>query len=330
MSLRTLLPGIGLLVAIGAVSEAVAHFVGANALLVAVFCGLLLANGYGVPSRFESGVETYKLWLETGIVLMGVRVSLDAVLAAGVPLIVTVVGIVAFTVAVVEVLSRRVFGLSDRLGSLLAAGASICGVSAVVAVAGSIDADEESIAYATSTVLLFDAVTLFAFPVVGRSLHLSDQLFGIWAGLSMFSTGPVTAAGFAYSDVAGQWATLTKLTRNVLLGVVVVAYSIRYTDTGGDSSVGLSHLRRMWRRFPKFVLGFVALLVAANVGLLSPTDVERVSVAYHWLFLLAFAGLGMNTELSDFRRTGLRPVGVLLLSLVLASVVSLLVARFVF
>lgn len=319
-----------MLVAIAAVSEGIAELLGPNSLLVAILLGVLLANGFEIPARFDSGVGTYKLWLEIGIVLMGVRVSLDAVLGAGLPLITIVVGIVIFTILVVELLSRHVFDVPARLGSLMAAGASICGVSAVVAVAGSIDADEDTIAYATSTILLFDAVTLFAFPAIGQFLHLPDQIFGVWAGLSMFSTGPVTAAGFAYSDVAGQWATLTKLTRNVLLGTVVVAYSIRYTDTGDDSMTALGQLRRTWRRFPKFVVGFVVLMVVANVGLLSPTRIDQVSVAYHWLFLLAFAGLGLNIEVADFGRTGVRPIGVLLLSLVLASVVSLLTAQFVF
>ncbi|WP_135854466.1 YeiH family protein [Halorussus salinus] len=350
-SLGDLLPGLALLVALALVARGLAAFVPVPALLLAVLVGGLLANTVGVPDRFESGVGTYNFWLEVGIVLMGVRVSLDALVEAGPTLLVTVVGVVGFTLVVAELLARG-FDLQRRLGSLVAAGASVCGVSAVVAVAGAIRADEEHVAYATSTILVFDALTLFTYPAVGHALGLADRVFGVWAGLTMFSTGPVTAAGFAYSEVAGQWATVAKLTRNVLLGGLVVAYSVVYAGSGSgdesavgsgsddESAVGspsgdgsasaVSFLRSLWDGFPTFVLGFLALVVLASAGVFTDPQLARIEEAYRAAFLVAFAGLGTSVALGDLRETGVRPLAVLALTLAVVSAVVLVVVRVVF
>ena len=328
-----LLPGIGLLVAIGLLARGMAAVVPIPALLGAVLVGILLANTVGVPAAFRPGVDTYKLWLEVGIVLMGVRVSLSALVAAGPTLLLTVLGVVCFTLVVAESLARGM-GLQRRLGSLVAAGASVCGVSAVVAVAGAIRADEEHVAYATSTVLVFDAITLFAYPAIGRLLGLPDRVFGIWAGLTMFSTGPVTAAGFAYSPVAGEWATVAKLTRNVLLGGLVVAYSVLYADSGERESAGprnsLAVVRSLWDGFPKFVLGFLSLVVLASLGVFSAAETALIEAAYRGAFLVAFAGLGTSVAVRELRDTGVRPLAVLALTLAVVSVVVLGVVTFVF
>ncbi|WP_205254495.1 MULTISPECIES: YeiH family protein [Halorussus] len=372
-----LLPGLGLLVAIALLAWGVAAVAPVPELLAAVLVGGVLANTVGVPSDFEPGAGTYALWLEVGIVLMGVRVSLDALVAAGPTLLVTVVGVVGFTLVVAESLARGL-DLQRRLGSLVAAGASVCGVSAVVAVAGAVRADEEQVAYATSAILVFDAVTLFAYPVLGGVLGLPDRVFGIWAGLTMFSTGPVTAAGFAYSDVAGQWATVAKLARNVLIGGLVVGYSILYADrspdpdaspesdanTGYDtgsesesdaesespsgapteSAVGsapkagtesrsrsrASFLRSLWHGFPKFVLGFLAMVVLASAGVFTDAQLTRIERAYRWAFLVAFAGLGTSIAADELRETGIRPLAVVALTLAVVSAVSLAVVHSVF
>ena len=332
-SLRTLLPGIGFLALLAGVAHIVETITPIHSLLAAILLGAVVANVVGLPAVFRPGADTYKLWLEVGIVLMGVRISLDTILESGPALLVAVVGVVAFSLVVVESLARGLFGLQDRLGSLLAAGTSVCGVSAVVAVAGAVRADETDVAYATSTILVFDALTLFAYPALGHVLGLPDRVFGIWAGLSMFSTGPVTAAGFAHSEVAGQWATVTKLARNVLLGGLVVGYSLLYAETSSaDSSSGgwTATLRSLWDGFPKFVLGFVSLVLVASSGALADADLARIGEAYHWAFLVAFAGLGTSIEIRELRGTGVRPLALVGVALVVVSAVSLVLVRVVF
>lgn len=297
-------------------------------LILAVALGLVVGTAISLPARFVPGTETHKLWLEAGIVLMGARISLEALLDAGVAL----VGVVAFgvvlTIALVELLSRNVFGITGKLGSLLAAGAGICGVSAVVGVAGSIRASERHVAYAAATVLLFDVLTLFLYPAIGVWIGLEDRVFGIWAGITMFSTGPVTAAGFAVSETAGEWATVTKLTRNLFLGVLVGVYSLVYLDPSDDTR-GFSP-RMLWDSVPKFVIGFFALMLVTSSGLFPAEATAALTDAYRWLFLLAFAGLGLSIDVSELRNTGVRPIAVVLTALVVVSVVVLLVLQAVF
>jgi uncharacterized integral membrane protein (TIGR00698 family) len=334
--LRAYLPGLVALVVVGLAGRLVGSAIPyLDPLVAAVAVGALVANTVGIPANFVPGVETNKLWLETGIVLMGARITLDALVDAGPALALVVVGGVTATVVLVEGLSRTLFDVPRRLGSLLAAGAGICGVSAVVGVGGSVRADENQIAYAAATVLLFDLVTLFAYPALGGALGLSDRVFGVWAGLTMFSTGPVTAAGFTVSEAAGRWATVTKLARNLLLGGLVLAYSLYYVggSSGDGPSAGTtlrSKLALLWRSFPKFVVGFFAVVALSSAGAFSRVETAQLTTAYEWLFLVAFAGLGLTVDLDDLRDAGVRPVAVVLTTLVVVSSVSLVAIRAAF
>ncbi len=327
MAVRRLLPGLAVLCLGAVLARALSVTVGVNHLLVAIALGFVLANSLGVPERLRPGVGTHNLWLATGIVLMGASLTLETVLEVGGVVLLVVVGVAGFTILVVEALARNVFGLADDLSSLLAAGAGICGVSAVVAVAGVIRAREDKIAYAAATVLLFDAITIVVYPIVGDLLSLSGIVFGIWAGVSMFSTGPVVAVGFAHSEVAGQWATMTKLARNALIGAVVLAYASYYARSGTGNRPSV---RTLWAEFPKFVLGFLALVVLASVGVLSPAQQASIENAYNWLFLLAFVGLGTEIRLSGLRNTGLKPAVVVLVAFVIVSTLSLVLLSVLF
>lgn len=319
--LARLVPGVGLLVALAGAATLVAGFVpGVNALLLGVFFGAAVANAVGVPDWARPGIDTQKLLLETGIVLLGARITVDELVASGPVLVALVVVTVAAGVLLVEAVAGRVFGLADKTGSLLAAGASVCGVSAATAIAGTIDADGESLAHVVAAVLLFDALTLAAFPIAGDLLPLSGRQFGIWAGLSMFSTGPVTAAGFAHSEVAGRWATVTKLARNSMLGFVAVAYAVRYAGRAEEAATGL---RAVFDGVPRFLVGFVAVAAVANLGLLSEATLAAVGTASDALFALAFVGLGLDVRLDAMRQTGAAPLAVLGVQLLTVSALAL-------
>jgi uncharacterized integral membrane protein (TIGR00698 family) len=331
MAFRDYLPGLAALLAVGLVARAISIWVvSLNHLVLAIVLGLFIGNLLTIPDVFRPGLGTYKLLLEVGIVLMGARIALGEVVSNGTILITSVLIVVSIGVLLVEVLSRGVFDIPPKLSSLLAAGLSICGVSAVVAVAGSIKTNEDQIAYAVATVLLFDAITIFAYPWIGRLLSLPDQVFGMWAGLSMFSTGPVTAAGFAYSDEAGQWAVLTKVTRNVLIGAVAIGYSLYYAHRSVDGTAVATddwsdHLARLWDNFPKFVIGFVLVMVLASTGVLGDKTVASLQNGYKWLFLFAFVGLGIQIKISEMRSTGARPIAAVTLGLVIISSLTLAV-----
>lgn len=336
---RTLLPGLVLLLAIGLASRLIASVLPLNHLIVTILLGLLIGNLYGIPNWARTAVDTHKLWLEIGIVVMGASVALDRVLAAGPTILLLVVATVVTTTLVVELLARFVFAIHEETGSLLAAGSGICGVSAVVAIAESIHADDARVAYAAAAVLLFDATTLFVYPLVGHALGLSNTVFGIWAGLTMFSTGPVTAAGFAYSQSAGQWALLVKLTRNALIGFVAIVYAIYYarkrdttelTEIAADGGSNTVRWRFLWETFPKFVIGFLVVMIIANIGFLTTAQIESLSHLSDWTFLIAFAGLGLEFQVDELRSTGYKPFFVVLSGLFVVATAMLVVVQALF
>jgi uncharacterized integral membrane protein (TIGR00698 family) len=317
-SFLQVVPGLGLLVVLGLAAHGLAGGLGTNPLLVAVALGALVGNVVSLPARVERGTAVHSRLLDAGIVLLGANVVLSELREAGVVVLGLVVGVVALGLPLGELLGRRL-GLDATPSSLLAAGASVCGVSAATTVAGVLDARAEDLTSVVAAILVFDAVTLAAFPLLGALLDLSARQFGVWAGLSMFSTGPVTAAGFAYGPAAGQWATVTKLARNALLGLVVLVYVLRSARTGPSDS-RLAHLRA---GIPPFVLGFLVLATAASAGLLGPDLValaDRLSTAF---FTLAFVGLGLDISVEGMRRVGLSPLVVLLGHLVAVSLLTL-------
>jgi uncharacterized integral membrane protein (TIGR00698 family) len=318
------LPGLGILAAF-AVAARLAAPAGLDPLVVAVAAGAFAANTVGTPRWAEPGIGLGGLLLETGIVLLGARLALEELIAAGPVVVALVVAAVLTALLLVELAGRWAVGASEPATSLLAAGAGICGVSAVVAVAGAIDADAEDVAYAAATILLFDAVTLVAFPTLGDLLALSSRQFGVWAGLAMFSTGPVAAAGFAHSTAAGEWATVTKLARNSLIGLVAVGYSFRYAHAAADDGAGtrMGTVAMLWSQFPKFLVGFVAVAAVANAGVLSGETLSSLATVSDWLFALAFVALGFDIRLDRMRTTGMAPVALVAVSLAVVGTLSL-------
>ena len=324
---RELLPGLALLAAIAVVSWALATQSSLlSPLVLAVGLGVLVGNIVDLPASLEPGVAQHDLLLETAIVLLGASVPLMAVIETGPRLLALVVGTVVAGVLLVEGLARLVLARPGREGSLLAAGASICGVSAVVAVARSIDADRETLAYVAGGILLFDAITLVAFPALAGVLGLPDRAYGVWAGLAMFSTGPVAAAGFAVSAEAGRWATITKLVRNAFIGVLAVGYAMAYARAG-DARPSLGSV---WAQFPKFLVGFLAMALIANTGLLTEGTLGSIAAVTDGLFLVAFAGVGLSIRLEAMREAGLVPIAVLASYLVVVGGLALLAVMAVF
>ena len=315
--------GMALLAIIGLAARGLEGIVGlGSALVIAIALGALFGNIVGVSKRAAPGVNMDKLLLEIGIILMGATIAIDLVLVAGPRVLAAIAVAVPLSLLIVETLARWPFGVPAKVGSLLAAGTSICGVSAVAAVSGSINANGRQVAYAAGTVLLFDAITLTVYPLVGQLLGLTDLVYGVWAGLTMFSTGPVAAAGFAYSEPAGEWAVLVKLVRNSLVGFVAVGYAVYYSrrqTTAAESN----KFRYLWQTFPKFILGFVLVAILANLFL--PAErIDSLSSASNWMFLFAFAGLGLRIDVAQLRETGAAPAVIVGVSLVLISSLTLM------
>jgi uncharacterized integral membrane protein (TIGR00698 family) len=312
-----LIPGILLLAVVGYagkfIEQFIAHYGKAHHLVLpnieyvlwAILIGLVISNTVGIPTIFRSGVATYEFWLKAGIVLLGARFLLGDVRRLGGLSLVLIAIELALALTFMTYLGRA-FKLKPKLVSLLAVGSSICGVSAIIAAQGAIDADEEDSSYAIAAILLLGAISLFLFPLVGHALHLSDRAYGLWAGLAVDNTAEATAAGALYSDAAGKVAVLAKTCRNATIGFIVLGYAIYWAGKGQAAEVQ-NKGAFLWRKFPKFVLGFLLISLLATVGFFTKPQLAAVGNLSRWAFLLTFAGVGLRTNLRELSKQGARP-----------------------
>ncbi len=293
--------------------------------LWAILIGLVIANTVGLHRVFRPGVLTYHFWLKVGIVALGSRFVLGDVLKLGATSLVQIV--VDMVVAGSIILAAaRLFGLSGKLGSLLAIGTAICGVSAIVAAKGAIRARNSDVGYAIAAILALGAVALFTLPLLGHAIGLSDHEFGLWAGLAVDNTAETTATGFLFSDEAGKIAVLVKSTRNALIGFVVLGFALYWAARGEADQLAPGAKAKaafIWDKFPKFVLGFLAVSAIATAGLLSKGQLANVGNVSRWAFLLTFAGVGLSTDIRQIARSGWRPLAVAVIGLVVVAAVSL-------
>jgi uncharacterized integral membrane protein (TIGR00698 family) len=312
-----LLPGLFLLFAIGYggkfIEQAIARFGKTHHLtlpnveyvLWAIVLGLVIANTTGVPAVFSPGIATYEFWLKMGIVLLGSRFLLgDVVKLGGVSLILVIVEL-SVSIAFMHALGR-IFKLRPKLTSLLAVGSSVCGVSAIIATKGAIDADDEDASFAIAAILSLGAIGLFTFPLIGHLLHLNDLSFGLWAGLGIDNTAEVVAAGALYSDAAAKVAVLAKTARNAMIGFVVLGYALHWARKQHTERVS-NKAAFLWAKLPKFVLGFLFISALATAHVFNKNELTSLSNLSRWAFLLTFAGVGLRTNFSDMRNQGLRP-----------------------
>lgn len=332
------LPGLGVVLAV-AVAARLAHAAMPDAVgrllgevIFAVLAGLLVANAFRLPAATVPGIRfAFETVLRLAIVLLGASLSFVAALAIGAKALALIVLLMALALTTAHLLGRRL-GIPAKLASLIGVGTAVCGNSAISATAPVIGARDEDVAYAIATNTLFGTLAVFAYPLIGHALGLGDAEFGTWAGTAVNDTSQVVAAGFAYGDAAGQVATVVKLTRNALMGVVIVGMGFLH----GSSGRGGGLASRLRQSVPWFVVGFLVLATLNTLGLFRwltgalGTDVPN---AIQWtarsLILLALAGVGLGTRIDAMRRTGLLPLAVGLATALVTSLASYAWIRFV-
>ncbi|MGA9495864.1 MAG: putative sulfate exporter family transporter, partial [Terriglobales bacterium] len=301
-SALSVVPGVLLLAGIGYAGKVLEHSVNAYAkahhwtfpnieyVLWAILLGLVISNTLTIPRIFHAGIATYEFWLKIGIVLLGARFVLADVLKLGGISLGLVVIEITLSLALMTVLGR-LFKLNPKLTSLLAMGSAICGVSAIIAAKGAIDADDEDASFAMAAILALGALALFTFPAIAHALHMNDVSYGLWAGLGVDNTAEATAAGALYSDAAGKVAVLAKTTRNAMIGFVVLAYAIYWAGRGQAEAV-TNRAAFLWKKFPKFVLGFLLMSLLVGFHAFSKAQIASLGNLSKWAFLLTFAGVG--------------------------------------
>ena len=315
---REELPGLALVAVavIGALK--LSTVVDVSPLVAGVLLGVVASNIGIVKETYRAGVEfAARRILRVGIVLLGLRLSVDEVRALGAAGLVGVLVVLLMTFFGVQILAHAL-GLTRGLGLLLATGSAICGASAIAAMAPLAEADEEETAYAIGLVTLFGTMSIFVLPLVGRSLGLADRTFGTWAGAGVHDVGQVTATASSYAAAALAPAMLVKLTRVAFLAPLLFGVGIVRRRRGAvataavaDATVEHGHLRAGQSTaplLPLFVVGFLAAIALRATSWLS-TDTLSVAQEFEEVFLTAgMFGLGTGVQIARLRRLGGRPL----------------------
>ena len=199
------------------------HLIGSA--VIAMFVGMFLNKIISKTTIFAGGIKfTSKKLLKFAIILLGLSLNITTVLQ---------VGRMSLTVMIFTLLTcfgggyfiGRALGLNWKLSNLISAGTGICGGSAIAAISSVIDADDDDVAYAMSATFLFDMAMIVLFPIMGRALGMTDEAFGIWAGTAVNDTSSVVATGYAFSEAAGDFSTMVKLTRTLSIIPTVIAFA---------------------------------------------------------------------------------------------------------
>jgi uncharacterized integral membrane protein (TIGR00698 family) len=308
-----LLPGLALAGAVSVVSLAIAgvetrlfgHPV-IEGLVVAILLGMVVRTGWAPPASAAAGVRfAAKQVLEVAILLLGASVDLPLLLRAGPALAIGIVLLVVVGIGASYTIGRFM-GLPRELAVLVACGNSICGNSAIAAIAPVIHADKEHVASSIAFTAILGVVVVVGLPLLIHPLGLSNYQYGVMAGLTVYAVPQVLAAAFPVSVLSGQVGTLVKLMRVLMLGPVVLFFALRQRAMA-DASLAERPPFQLTRFVPWFIIGFMLLAGLRSTGAIPTVVAEPMKSVSTWLTVLAMAALGLGVDLRAISKVG-RPV----------------------
>ena len=280
-----------------------------GASIIALFMGTFI-NSFFHPAWMKPALKfTSKKVLKAAIVLLGASLSVNTILSVGK----MTFFVMLFTFAMCfggGYFIRKIFGLNWKLSNLISAGTGICGGSAIAAIAPVIDADDKDIAFAMSSTFLFDMVMIALYPLMGKALGMSDIAYGIWAGTSVNDTASVVASGYAFSEAAGDFATMVKLTRTIAIipTVLVFAYIGTRIKQREMKAANNGQKINLTKIVPWFIGGFLLLAIFNSVGFIPTVASTVMKSTSKFLMVSALAAIGLSTSITDFKKAGLAPM----------------------
>lgn len=318
MKVLKIIPGVLLSVVVALVAYTIEymlpiHIIGSA--VIAMFIGMLINHFVKDTKILESGLKfTSKKILKFAIILLGLSLNISTILNVG-KMSLTVMIFTLATCFGGGYFIGKALGLNWKLSNLISAGTGICGGSAIAAIAPTIDAEDDDIAYAMSATFLFDIAMIVLFPIMGAAMGMSDQAFGIWAGTAVNDTSSVVATGYAFSEGAGDFATMVKLTRTLAIIPTVIVFAfiqlrlkrkeaITNNKINGELKVDFS----IAKIFPWFILGFLAMSIIASIFPIPDAVVSGTKATSKFLMVCALSAIGLNTSFSNMKKSGIRPM----------------------
>lgn len=308
----------------------------------ALIIGMILNPLVSKYVFFEKGFNfTSKKILRLAIILMGATLSFSQVLEVG-KFSLFVMVFTLITAFGGGYLFGKFFKMDWKLSSLISAGTGICGGSAIASIAPVIDAEDSDIAYAISATFIFDVFMVILFPIMGKYFNMSDIGYGLWTGTAVNDTSSVVAAGYAFSDIAGNFSVIVKLTRTLSIVPIVLIFSyinerlIRKSEVNSitsDSAVAIAVNEKkkvdINKIFPWFILMFIGMVAIKSTGILPDEISSSISRISKFLMVMSLGAIGLKTNFSKLSKSGFAPMvhGFIISALVV--VVSFLVQMFI-
>lgn len=299
-----LLPGLALTFGIAAVAFVVRDGIGIAALsplILSIVLGMAIRNTIGSPAAARPGVIfSLKRILRFAIVLLGLQLTVMQIVEVGGTGVAIIVATLALTFLFTKWVGRMI-GVDRKLAELIAAGTSVCGASAVIAANTVTRGSDEDVAYAVACVTVFGSLSMILFPMLAGPLALDPSAYGLWVGATIHEVAQVVAAAFQGGDVAGQYGTIAKLSRVVLLAPLILALGLFAARKAPEARGGGAPV-------PWFVFGFLALVVFNSLVEIPAEIHAGLVVATAFLLSVALAAMGLETDIGRLKAKGLKPL----------------------
>ncbi|HTW35161.1 MAG TPA: YeiH family protein [Rhizomicrobium sp.] len=322
-----IVPGLALTGAIAAAAFFLRQLPGVAAfspMILAILIGIGFHNLVGTPAQAKAGIKfSLRRILRFAIILLGLQLTAAQVVEVGAGGIAIIVATLIATFTFTKWFGA-LLGVDWKLVELIAAGTSICGASAVIATNTVTDAPDEDVAYAVACVTVFGSIAMFAYPLLPALLHLTPKAYGLWAGASIHEIAQVVAAAFQDGKQAGEFGTIAKLSRVMMLAPVVLTLGYMATRRRAkDASAASASVPLPW-----FVLGFIAL-VGLNSLVTVPAGWKSLIVpATAFLLSMALAAMGLETDIRKLKAKGIKPLLVGLAAFLFIASFSLVLVNF--
>jgi uncharacterized integral membrane protein (TIGR00698 family) len=291
-----------------------------------IIIGIAINNTVGKPKKSLNGVTfTSKKILQWAIIVLGAGLSLTQVWKTGL----NSFSVMIFTLSTAFLAAYgfgKLMGIPSNLKALIGVGTAICGGSAIAAISPIIEADEMEIAYSISTIFLFNIIAVLIFPPLGHLLGFSDNAFGLWAGTAINDTSSVVAAGYAFSNAAGAYATIVKLTRTTMIIPISLIFSVvvsiqKKKDAKDTGKVNYS-LKKI---FPWFILWFLVASLLNTLGLFDSTAIKYINTLGKFMIVMALSAVGLSADFKKMLKTGIKPMILGLIVWFTVAIVSLII-----
>lgn len=326
-----LLPGLALCIAIAGAAYALQEIErsasgGAwiEALVLAILLGAAIRTAWVPGPRWKPGIDfSAKLLLEIAVVMLGASISAATILAAGLPLLFSIFGMVAAAILLSFTIGRAL-GLSKRLAVLVACGNSICGNSAIVAVAPVIGADGDDVASSIAFTAVLGVVVVLALPLIGAVLHMTEVGYGALAGLTVYAIPQVIAAAAPIGAKAVQIGTLVKLIRVLMLGPVCLALSLLAPRLRAETAepAPRAHRPALHQLVPWFIIGFIVMVAMRSANLFPDWALAPMATTATIFTIISMAALGLGVDIRTVSRTGGPVTATVILSLLALGLAS--------